>query len=78
MKLNDQTAVIIGGTGDIGHATARLFIEAGANVVITGRSQTQAGTRASVLGGQARSLPLPTLILLGLFLTRMAACTSAE
>ena len=34
MKLNDQTAVIIGGTGDIGRATARLFIEAGANVVI--------------------------------------------
>ena len=56
MKLNDQTAVIIGGTGDIGRATARLFIEAGAHVVITGRSQTHTGTRASVLGGQARGI----------------------
>jgi NAD(P)-dependent dehydrogenase (short-subunit alcohol dehydrogenase family) len=34
LKLNGKTAVIIGGTGDIGYATARLLIDDGAKVVI--------------------------------------------
>jgi NAD(P)-dependent dehydrogenase (short-subunit alcohol dehydrogenase family) len=35
MNLDNRIAFIVGGTGDIGHSTARLFIEAGANVIIT-------------------------------------------
>jgi NAD(P)-dependent dehydrogenase (short-subunit alcohol dehydrogenase family) len=38
MKFKDSRAVIIGGSSGIGLATAKAFAEAGASVVITGRS----------------------------------------
>jgi NAD(P)-dependent dehydrogenase (short-subunit alcohol dehydrogenase family) len=53
-KVNNQTAVIIGGTGDIGHATAHLFVEAGANVIITGRERLRTEQKASALGSKVR------------------------
>ena len=56
MRLDNRTAVIVGGTGDIGHATARLFIDAGASVVITGRTAARAEEKASVLGSRARGI----------------------
>jgi NAD(P)-dependent dehydrogenase (short-subunit alcohol dehydrogenase family) len=56
MKLDNQSAVVIGGTGDIGHATARLFIEAGATVIITGRVQSRVETKATALGPKARGI----------------------
>jgi NAD(P)-dependent dehydrogenase (short-subunit alcohol dehydrogenase family) len=37
MKLKNKTAIITGGTSGIGKATALLFAEQGANLVITGR-----------------------------------------
>lgn len=58
MKTYNQTALIIGGTGDIGHATARLFTEAGANVVVTGRTKARTEERASELGPKARGIPV--------------------
>jgi NAD(P)-dependent dehydrogenase (short-subunit alcohol dehydrogenase family) len=56
MKLNDKTAVIIGGCGDIGHATARLFAAAGAKVVITGRRPERAAAKAAALGSNVRGI----------------------
>ena len=37
MKLKDKTAIITGATSGIGKATALLFAEEGANLVVTGR-----------------------------------------
>jgi NAD(P)-dependent dehydrogenase (short-subunit alcohol dehydrogenase family) len=55
MDLTGQTAVIVGGTGDIGSATARLFIDSGASVVITGRSPESVSRRGAELGAKARA-----------------------
>lgn len=54
MDLTGKTAVIVGGTGDIGSATARLFVEAGASVVISGRRPAFVSRRTAELGAQAR------------------------
>ena len=56
MKLNGKTAVIIGGTGDIGQATARLFLEAGASVIITGRMAPRVTETAESLGTKAHGI----------------------
>jgi NAD(P)-dependent dehydrogenase (short-subunit alcohol dehydrogenase family) len=38
-KLKGKTAVVTGATGGIGEATAKLFLELGANVMLVGRSE---------------------------------------
>lgn len=35
-RLQDRIAIITGGSGGIGRATARLFLDEGASVVLTG------------------------------------------
>mgnify|MGYP000199535165 FL=1 len=51
--MNDLTgkiAVVTGGNSGIGYATAKYFKEAGANVIITGRSADRVITAATELG----------------------------
>lgn len=53
MELTGRVAVITGGTSGIGEATARMFVEAGARVVIAGRSANKGTALADALGAQA-------------------------
>ncbi len=52
-RLKGKVALITGGTSGIGAATAQLFINEGARVVITGRSVEKGNNLASELGDQA-------------------------
>lgn len=51
MKLAQQIALITGGTSGIGEATARLFAQMGATVVITGRTASKGQAIAAEIGG---------------------------
>ncbi|NER35381.1 MAG: SDR family oxidoreductase [Oscillatoria sp. SIO1A7] len=52
-RLNGKTAVITGGTSGIGFATARLFLEEGARVIVTGQNETRLQEAAQKLGDNA-------------------------
>jgi len=52
-NLNRKVAIITGGHSGIGFATARRFIEDGAQVVITGRNQEALDAAVSELGDRA-------------------------
>lgn len=59
--LRDQVAVVIGGTGVLGGALAEGLAQAGAHVVVAGRSEDRGLERVSAiekLGGQASFLPV--------------------
>lgn len=49
-KLDGKIAVITGGSAGMGLATAKLFVEEGAKVIITGRNQASLDTAVSVIG----------------------------
>ncbi len=61
-KLENKVAVITGGNSGIGLATAKLFKEEGATVIITGRSADKVAEASKELGvkglvaDQARSV----------------------
>src|SRR5260370_16414901 len=49
-KLKDKIALITGGTEGIGLATAKLFVEEGAYVFITGRRQKELDEAVKAIG----------------------------
>jgi NAD(P)-dependent dehydrogenase (short-subunit alcohol dehydrogenase family) len=49
-KLNGKVAVITGGTEGIGLATAKLFVQEGAYVFITGRRQKELDEAVKAVG----------------------------
>ena len=49
-KLEGKTAVITGGTEGIGLATAKLFVEEGAYIFITGRRQKELDEAVTAIG----------------------------
>jgi NAD(P)-dependent dehydrogenase (short-subunit alcohol dehydrogenase family) len=51
--LTDKTAVITGGTTGIKLATAKLFVDEGAYVFITGRRKPELDAAVAQLGGKA-------------------------
>jgi NAD(P)-dependent dehydrogenase (short-subunit alcohol dehydrogenase family) len=53
MRLNNKTALITGGNSGIGLATARVFVEHGAKVAITGRDQATLDEAVAGLGPNA-------------------------
>lgn len=55
-KLTGKTALVTGGNSGIGLATARLFIEHGARVAITGRDPETLRQAQELLGGDALAL----------------------
>ena len=63
-RFKGKTALITGGTTGLGLATAKLFIEEGARVIVTGRNpatikaaQAELGDNAIVVPSDATSLP---------------------
>ncbi|MGK2865832.1 MAG: SDR family NAD(P)-dependent oxidoreductase [Mycobacterium sp.] len=53
-ELTGQTALVTGGTAGIGLACARLLVEAGASVLITGRNRERGASAAAEIGGDIR------------------------
>ena len=53
-RLDGKTAIITGATGGIGEATAKLFLEEGANVMLVGRSPDKLRETQTRLDGGSR------------------------
>ena len=57
--LRDRVAVVLGGTGTLGRSMARVLLDAGASVVVSGRDATR-GAQAIEATGGGRFVPCDT------------------
>lgn len=57
LGLKDRTAVLTGGAGDIGFATAKILAEEGVRVVLTDLDGDELNEAVSKLGGDTRGVP---------------------
>ena len=57
MNMTGKTVMITGASRGIGAETARVFAEAGANVVLLARSQDAIGDLAGEIGPKAIAIP---------------------
>ena len=55
-KLEGKVAVVTGGNSGIGLATAKRFVEEGAQVFITGRRQSELDKAAKLIGGNVTAI----------------------
>ncbi len=56
-KLKNKVAVVTGGSSGIGLATAKLFAQQGAQVVITGRNTTNLDNAIAEIGANSLAIP---------------------
>ena len=56
MKLAGKVALVTGGNSGIGLATAKLFSQEGAKVIISGRDRNTLDQAASAIGGDVLAL----------------------
>lgn len=56
MRLKNKTAIITGGTTGLGYEMAKRYIEEGARVLITGRSQDKVDQAVATLGKNAQGI----------------------
>ena len=56
-RFKGKTALITGGTTGLGLATAKLFIEEGARVIVTGRNPATIKVAQAELGDNAIAVP---------------------
>lgn len=76
--FKNKTALIIGATSGIGLATATAFISEGANVIITGRSQSHLDEALAHLGTNAKGILSDAGSMVDLLALRMQVAALAE
>lgn len=79
MNFSDKNVVITGGSTGIGFATAQAFIQAGANVWITARSQANLQTAASAINSsKLKTVVADTSSLAGVAVLEQAVAESGQ
>lgn len=62
-RLNGKVAVVTGGSDGMGRSTAKLFVQEGATVIITGRNQQTLDAAVQEIGGSIEAVRSDSLVL---------------